>query len=159
MSQMSQQSDRELRLRDHGFVTFRLERQWLGLPVVMIQEVITGQDVTPVPLSPAEVQGFLNLRGQIVTAIDLRAVLGLPAREKGEPFMNVVVQDEGELFSFIVDKVGDVLEVGERGVEPAPKTLDPVWKQCCRGVVRMERELMVVLDVDTVLGEGLAKAS
>ena len=70
-------------LRDHGFVTFRLDGQWLGVPVVLIQEVLTGQRVTPVPLSPPEVEGFLNLRGQIVTAVDLRSVLGLPPRPGG----------------------------------------------------------------------------
>lgn len=160
MSTMTVEREREqLRLRDHGFVTFRLAGQWLGLPVVMIQEVIPGQAVAPVPLSPREVQGFLNLRGQIVTAIDLRAVLGLPPREEGEPHMHVVVADGGELFSLVVDHVGDVLEVGDHGVEPTPKTLDPVWKQCSKGVVRMERELMVVLDGDMVIGEGVSKVA
>ena len=144
-------------LRDHGFVTFRLDRQWLGIPVVLIQEVLTGQRVTPVPLSPAEVEGFLNLRGQIVTAVDLRSVLGLPQRSADASCMNVVVRQDDELFSLIVDEVGDVLEVGERSVEPTPKTLDAVWKACSRGVVRMEAGLLVVLDVDTVLG-GAAQA-
>ena len=140
------------RLRDHGFVTFRLESQWLGLPVVTIQEVLTGQNVSPVPLSPREVQGFLNLRGQIVTAMDLRAVLGLPPREEGSPHMNVVVREEDEFYSLIVDEVGDVLEVDEAEVEPTPKTLDPVWKGCSSGVVRMEEGLLVVMDVHAVLG-------
>lgn len=145
-------------LRDHGFVTFRLDRQWLGIPVVLIQEVLTGQTVTPVPLSSSEVEGFLNLRGQIVTAVDLRSVLGLPARDQGLACMNVVVRQDDELFSLIVDEVGDVLEVGEGSVEPTPKTLDAVWKTCSRGVVRMESGLLVVLDVDTVLGGTLRAA-
>ena len=146
-------------LKDHGFVTFCLDRQWMGVPVVLIQEVLSGQKISPVPLSPPEVEGFLNLRGQIVTAVDLRAVLGLPKRPDGAPFMNVVVQQEDEFFSLIVDEVGDVLEVGEGAVEPTPKTLDPVWKNCSRGVVRMEAGLMVVLDVDTLLGVGAAKVA
>lgn len=145
----------DVNLRDHGFVTFRLDAQWLGLPVVLIQEVLAGQAVSPVPLSPAQVEGFLNLRGQIVTAIDLRAVLGLPKRAEGTPFMNVVVKQEDEFFSLIVDEVGDVLEVGEGAVEPTPKTLDPVWKNCSRGVVRMDGGLLVVLDVETLLGVGV----
>ena len=152
--------DREqLRLRDHGFVTFRLGDQWLGVPVVMIQEVIAGRRISPVPLSASEVQGFLNLRGQIVTAVDLRAVLGLPPREEGDPFMNVVVKDGDELFSLVVDEVGDVVEVGDSGVEPTPKTLDAVWKRCCQGVIRMERGLLVVLDVGVVLGSEMAGAA
>lgn len=160
MTESSHSTENEdVGLRDAGYVTFRLEGQWLGLPVVAIQEVIAGQSVARVPLSPPEVQGFLNLRGQVVTAIDLRSVLGLEARAEGEPFINVVIQDEGEFFSFIVDEVGDVLEVGEHGVEPTPKTLSPVWSRCCSGVVRMERELMVVLDVDTVLGDGASKVA
>jgi purine-binding chemotaxis protein CheW len=151
--------DERLRLRDHGYVTFRLDRQWLGIPVVLIQEVLAGQNVTPVPLSPPEVEGFLNLRGLIVTAVDLRAVLGLPPRPEGSPHMNVVVERDEEFFSLIVDEVGDVVEVGEHGVEPTPKTLDTVWKACSQGVIRLDQGLLVVLDVNTVLGvEGVRAA-
>ena len=151
--------EERLRLRDHGYVTFRLDRQWLGIPVVLIQEVLAGQEVTPVPLSPPQVEGFLNLRGQIVTAVDLRAVLGLPPRAEGLPHMNLVVEDDEELFSLIVDEVGDVMEVGEASLEPTPRTLDPLWKRCSLGVVRMQRGLLVVLDVDAVLGlEGIRAA-
>lgn len=143
-------------LREHGFVTFRLEGQWLGVPVVLIQEVIVGQRVAPVPLSSSEVAGFLNLRGQIVTAVDLRSVLGLPARGEGARHLNVVVRHEEELYSLIVDEVGDVLDVSEDAVEEAPKTLDPTWASCTKGVVRMGQGLMLVLDVPTVLGRQVA---
>ena len=146
-------------LRDHGFVTFRLDRQWLGLPVVLIQEVLSGQTICPVPLSPPEVQGFLNLRGQIVTALDLRAVLGLPPRRQAGSFMNVVVQHDEELYSLVVDEVGDVLEVGADEVQPPPRTLDAVWRSCSQGVVRMESGLLVVLDVRAALGGGASKAA
>ncbi len=88
-----------LNLRDDGFVTFQLADQLLGIPVVLIQEVLMGVEILPVPLSPREVTGFLNLRGQIVTAVDLRALLGLPDRADGESFMNVVVEQGDELFS------------------------------------------------------------
>ncbi len=152
-------NEKRTSLRDHGYVTFRLDGQWLGVPVVLIQEVLAGQTVAPVPLSTAEVQGLLNLRGQIVTAVDLRAVLGLPPREGGSGFMNVVVQQEDELFSLIVDEVGDVHEVEEGGIEATPKTLDPVWKSCSQGVVRMEGGLMVILDVRTVLGREASRAA
>ncbi|NJD20160.1 MAG: chemotaxis protein [Gemmatimonadetes bacterium] len=139
-----------------GFVTFRIGRQWLGVPVLLVQEVLSGQEVTPVPLSPPEVEGFLNLRGQIVTAVDLRAVLGLPGRDKAAPFMNVVVRQDDELYALVVDEVGDVLEVGEGSVVPAPRTLDRVWKDRSLGVVRMESGLLVVLDVHALLGAGAA---
>lgn len=144
-------ADGRQRLGAHGFVTFRIDRQWLGVPVLLVQEVLSGQEVTPVPLSPPEVEGFLNLRGQIVTAVDLRAVLGLPDRDRAKPFMSVVVRQEEELYSLVVDEVADVLEVGDGTVEPAPRTLDPVWKDCSFGVVRMASGLLVVLDVDRLL--------
>ena len=141
-----------LNLRDHGFVTFHLADQLLGIRVGLIQEVLMGEEILPVPLSPREVSGFLNLRGQIVTAVDLRALLGLPDRMEGESFMNVVVQHGDELFSLLVDRVGDVVEAGNSAFEPPPSTLDPIWKRCCEGVIRLDRSLLVVLDVDLVLG-------
>lgn len=146
-------------LREHGFVTFRLDRQWLGVPVILIQEVLSGQTICPVPLSPPEVQGFLNLRGQIVTALDLRAVLGLPPRAEDGSFMNVVVQHEDELYSLIVDEVGDVLDVGADEVQAPPRTLDAVWRSCSQGVVRMEAGLLVVLDVSAAVTGGASKAA
>ena len=141
-------------LPEHGFVTFRLGRQWLGVPVVLIQEVLSEQTICPVPLSPPGVQGFLNLRGQIVTALDLRVVLGLSPRVEEGAFMNVVVQHEGELYSLIVDEVGDVLDVSADEVQPPPRTLDAVWRSCSQGVVRMESGLLVVLDVRATLNGG-----
>ena len=152
-------NEKRTSLRDHGYVTFRIDRQWLGIPVVLIQEVFAGQTVAPVPLSGAEVHGLLNLRGQIVTAVDLRAVLGLAPRAEEAGFMNVVVQQEDELFSLIVDEVGDVREVEEGGIEPPPATLDPVWRSCSLGVVRMDGGLMVVLDVRVVLGREASRAA
>lgn len=148
-----------LALRENGFVTFRLADQWLGIPVILIQEVIAGERISPIPLSPDEVRGFLNLRGQIVTAIDLRSVLALPARDEDASFMNVVVRDDDELYSLLVDEVGDVVQATAADVEAAPRTLDPVWKQCCTGVIRLERGLLVVLDVDRVLGADPARAA
>ena len=148
-----------LNLRDDGFVTFHLADQLLGIPVVLIQEVLMGEEILPVPLSPREVRGFLNLRGQIVTAVDLRALLGLPDRAEGEGFMNVVVQHGDELFSLLVDRVGDVVDAGDSAFEPTPNTLDPIWKRCCSGVIRLDRGLLVVLDVELVLGSNAASVA
>ncbi len=145
-------------LRLEGFVTFLLENQWLGIPVVLVQEVLVEQRVSPVPLSPEEVAGFLNLRGQIVTAIELRARLGLAPRTD-QAAMNVVVRDEDELYSLIVDEVGDVVQVGMDQVEATPQTLDPVWKQCSRGVIRLDEGLLLVLDVDRVLRKDAIRAA
>jgi len=148
----------DMHLQLDGFVTFRLADQWLGIPVVLVQEVLVAQQVSPIPLSPNEVAGFLNLRGQIVTAIELRARLGLPPRDGGE-VMNVVVRDDDELFSLIVDEVGDVVEVGMNEVEPTPQTLDALWRECSFGVIKLERGLLVVLDVDKVVRSAASQAA
>ena len=99
MTTMNRATEEGIRLHEDGFVTFRLADQWLGIPVVLIQEVLTAQAVRTVPRSPKEVSGFLNLRGQIVTAVDLRTRLGLPAREQGQE-MNVVVKDGAVYIKF-----------------------------------------------------------
>lgn len=151
--------DARARLHEDGFVTFRLAEQWVGVPVILIQEVLTSQMVSRVPRSPAHVAGFLNLRGQIVTAVDLRTCLGLPPRPEGQSGMNVVVKDGEEFFSLMVDEVGDVVEVSQDRVEPAPRTLPGVWKEVCTGVIQMDEELLVVLDVEQVLRSETTRAA
>ncbi len=133
------------------FVTFVLANQWLGIPVGAVQEVLVAQRIARVPLAPVAIAGFLNLRGQIVTAIDLRTTLGLPLRAGGEPFMNVVVRQEGELFAFMVDDVGDVLAVDSDTIEDTPATLDARWRSACSGIVRRESDLLLILDVQAFL--------
>jgi purine-binding chemotaxis protein CheW len=133
------------------FVTFRLADQWLGIPVLMVQEVLVAQRIARVPLSPTEVAGFLNLRGQIVTAVNLRTRLGQKPRGDHEEVMNVVVRHDGELFSFLVDEVGDVLSVPADSLEPPPATLDSRWRKACTGIVRRERGLLVVVNANELL--------
>src|SRR5690606_15557418 len=108
--------------RLQGYVSFELNRQWLGVPVERVQEVLVAQRISPVPLASGEIAGFLNLRGQIVTAIDLRARLGLPPRGEGETCMNIVVRDGDELFSLVADAVGDVVESTADSLEQTPRT-------------------------------------
>jgi purine-binding chemotaxis protein CheW len=134
---------------EHGYVSFRVGGQWFGIPVAHVQEVLRGGHVSPVPLAPAQVAGFLNLRGQIVTAIDLRARLGLAAAEGAIECMDVVVDDRGELFSFRVDEVGDVVEGFE--VDAVPPGLDAEWRSCCDGVLRMPVGLLAVVNVAALL--------
>lgn len=133
------------------FVTFRLADQWLGIPVLMVQEVLLAQRIARVPRAPVEVGGFLNLRGQIVTAVELRTRLGLPARAPDEAPVNVVVRHEAELFALLVDEVGDVLSVESGAVEAPPPTLDSTWRQACAGIIRRERGLLVVVHVHALL--------
>lgn len=141
-----------------GYVSFRLAGQWLGIPVIRVQEVLVAQRISPVPLAPAAVAGFLNLRGQIVTAIDLRARLGLPPREANESSMNIVVREGDELFSLVADAVGDVVEASSGSLEATPRTLDPRWRSVCEGVIRLPVGLLVVLSVDELL-DGIGTAA
>jgi purine-binding chemotaxis protein CheW len=132
-------------------VTFRLADQWLGIPVMLVQEVLIAMRIARVPMAPEAIAGFLNLRGQIVTAVDLRLTLELPPRVPEAEVMNVVVQHDGELFAFMVDEVGDVVSVEHDAIEPTPATLDARWRSACSGIVRRERGLLLVMNVQDVL--------
>ncbi len=133
------------------FVTFRIGAHWLGLSVLRVQEVLTPQRIARVPLAPPEVEGFLNLRGQIVAAVCLRTRLGLPRRDPGAPHMHVVVQEDGELFALLVDEVGDVLELDEAAIAPPPPTLDASWARASTGLVRREHDLLTILSASELL--------
>ena len=133
------------------FVTASIGDQKCGIAVLQVQDVLALQRITPIPLAPAEVAGSLNLRGRIVTAIDLRIRMGLPRREDGAHTMSIVVEHQNELYSLIVDDVGEVLKVSDRTFERNPATLDPLWCAYSDGVYRLEEGLLVVLDVSTLL--------
>ena len=133
------------------YVTFRLADQWLGIPVMMVQEVLIAMRIARVPMAPEAIAGFLNLRGQIVTAVDLRTTLRLPSRAADAEVMNVVVRHESELFAFMVDEVGDVVSVPNDMVQPTPATLDLRWRTACTGIVRRDSGLLLVMSVHEVL--------
>jgi purine-binding chemotaxis protein CheW len=104
-----------------------------------------------VPLAPAEVAGVLNLRGRIVTLIEMRQCLGLAARPAGEPFMAIGVELRGESYGLLIDSVGEVLRLDEASHEPNPINLDPRLARVSAGVHRLENQLLVVVDVERVL--------
>ena len=133
-------------------VTFRLGSQWFGIDVLSVQEVIGSLRITHVPLADAGVVGLLNLRGQIVTAIDLHWRLEI-SRDASEALMNVVIREGGELFALVVDEVGDVVAIEAGALDPLPARLDGAWSHVCTAVVRMERGLLAVLDVTRLLDE------
>jgi purine-binding chemotaxis protein CheW len=137
---------------DVEVVTFRLGRQWFGIPVLDVQEVLRAQRVARVPLAPRDVKGFLNLRGQIVTAVNLHERLAVEPVD-AETQMNVVVRDGDELFALIVDDVGDVVAVSAPAVEPVPATLDELWARACTGVVRREQGLLALVDAARLLDD------
>jgi purine-binding chemotaxis protein CheW len=134
-----------------GFVTVVTAGQLFGLPLQRVRDVFVPQNLSRVPLAPPEVAGLLNLRGRIVTALDLRRRLGLPPREEGKPTVAVGIEERGELYGLIADKAGDVLWLKSSSYEPTPSNLDPRWAQVCCGVYRLDDTLLVVLDVDKVL--------
>ncbi|MDX1968430.1 MAG: chemotaxis protein CheW [Planctomycetaceae bacterium] len=135
----------------HQFVSFLINGELLGVPVSVVQEVLTSQQIAATPLARPEVAGLLNLRGQIVTAVNLRRRLGLPDLADGQPSMNVVVRHHGESFSLLVDDVGDVISVDGLRAEPPPRTLDARWRSLVSGVMRLDEGLFVILDLAAVL--------
>ena len=133
------------------FVTMTIADQLFGIPVLQVRDVLGPQRITRVPLAPAEVAGSLNLRGRIVTAIDVRRRLSLPVRPAEMREMSVVVDHGGELYSLMVDSVGEVLSLSGSAFEPNPATLDPQWRDVASGIYRLDGALLVILDVARLL--------
>jgi len=137
------------------FCTFVLDEHLFGVPVSSVQEVLKAQDLTAVPLAPTEVAGLINLRGQIVTTVDLRVRLGLPLRAPGTKSVNVVVRSlDGTPVSLVVDEIGDVLEPGAESFEPSPDTLAPELRTLVRGVYKLDTRLMLLLDTELAVSLG-----
>jgi purine-binding chemotaxis protein CheW len=132
--------------RDGQFCTFVVRGMLLGLEVTCIQEVIRYQPLTVVPLTPAVIAGLINLRGQIVTAIDLRVRLGLPPRESDERPLNVVVRTPDGVVSLLVDEIGDVIDVDDSTFERPPETLGDEARALIRGAYKLKGRLLLVLD-------------
>ena len=133
------------------YVTVVIGGQLFGLPISQVHDVFVPESVTRVPLSAPEVAGVLNLRGRIVTAIDMRRRLHLPPRQDGQ-MMAVGIEYRGESYGLIIDEVGEVLNLETSGREPNPANLDRRWAEISGGVHRLSGQLMVILDVERVLG-------
>ena len=130
------------------FTTFFLDGLFFGIDVLKVQEVILYQDMTRVPLAPPEVMGLINLRGQIVTALDLRRRLGLRPRPADARPLNVVVRTDDGPVSLLVDEIGDVLEIAEDQMERPPETVDACARELLRGVYKLEGRLLLILDTE-----------
>lgn len=141
------------------FVTVTIAGQRFGIPVLSVQDVLTEQRLTHIPLAPPEVAGALNLRGRTVTAIDLRTRLGIEPRPQEASCMNVVVEFEGEPFSLMVDSVGDVLALSDDDYEPNPVTLDPAWREIADGLYRLDEGLLIAFDVSRLFDEAATEAA
>jgi purine-binding chemotaxis protein CheW len=141
------------------YCTFYLDRLFFGVEVQQIQEVICYQEMTWVPLASRVVQGLINLRGQIVTALDLRRRLDLPERKDGVLPMNVVVRTDDGAVSLLVDEIGDVLELDAAAFERAPETLRGVARDLVHGVYKLKDGLLLVLDTSRAVNIPLNEAA
>lgn len=133
------------------YLTFIVREQVFALPVRYVRDVLGHQAPTRIPGSPPEVAGVLNLRGRIVTAIDVRCRLGLDPLPDDSPRMSVVVDHLGELYSLTVDKIGEVMNIRSDKFEENPDALDTGWQDFCDGICRLDDVLLVVLDVAHLL--------
>jgi purine-binding chemotaxis protein CheW len=133
------------------YVTATVGGQLFGLPISRVQDVFAPDRLTRVPLASPEIAGLLNLRGRIVTAIDMRLRLDLDAFPPDAPRMAVGVEYKGESYGLLIDVIGEVLKLSESGREDNPVNLDPGLARVSAGVHRLEGKLLVILDVDRVL--------
>ena len=189
------------------FVTFHIADQLFGIPVLIVQDILLPENIASIPLAPPEVRGSINLRGRIVTVVDVRVRLGLERRDiasaktaeqleqrriseaaeaeakvveaggkakteeenaaaaeeraheaiesakrkRREHMMGVTVEHNNDLYTLLVDSVGDVISLSKKSYEGNPSTLDPLWREFASGVYRLDSQLMVVLDVDRLL--------
>jgi purine-binding chemotaxis protein CheW len=130
--------------------------QMFGIPIMQIQDVLRARSITTVPLAHSCIEGVMNLRGRIVTAVNLRkrisAISTAVANDGGEDDygMSIVIEHEGELFSLIVDKVGDVLSLDPEMIEEPPVTLNPLWKEICLGAYQLKQEIMLILNTGII---------
>jgi purine-binding chemotaxis protein CheW len=145
-------------MNDNGqvseFVTAIVGAQLFGLPIACVQDVFKVDRLTRVPLAPPEIAGVVNLRGRIVTVIDMRRQLGLPPRDNDRPTMALGIEFRGESFGLLIDAVGEVLKLPDATLESNPVNLDARLARVAAGVHRLEDQLLIILDVVRVLDIG-----
>ena len=142
-------------IRGTQYVSVRLNGQLFGLPIDRVRDVFIPDNISLVPLAGAKIAGVLNLRGRILTAIDLSRALDVPSMNQNNaerPAVSIAYANES--YGFLIDTVGEVVTVPPDGLEPNPVNLDPAWAQVSKGTCQLEEELLVVLDPDAVI-EGL----
>jgi len=133
------------------FVTMNVDGQLFGIPVLTVQDILRPQKITSIPLSPPEILGSINLRGRIVTVINMRARLHLPEHENVDECMQVVVDHKDDQYSLVVDSVGEVLTLPLADFETSPPNMESNWLEVSLGIYRLKTNLMVVLDIENLL--------
>src|SRR3984957_18081232 len=141
------------------FSTFFVADLFFGVDVLNVQEVLRFQQMTPVPQAPRVIEGLINLRGQIVTAIDMRRRLGLPPRAGDKSPMNIVVRTSDGAVSLLVDEIGDVLEMDAATYERTPENLDPAARDLIRGVYKLKGQLLLILDAERTVDLAIERKS
>ncbi len=136
------------------YVTATVGGQLFGLPISRVQDVFKPEGLTRVPLAAPEIAGLLNLRGRIVTVVDLRRRLDFEAQDRGEAPLAVGIEHKGESYGLLIETIGEVLKLAATGRESNPVNLDPQLARVSAGVHRLDGRLLVVLDVDRVLDVG-----
>ena len=139
---------------DHNresYCTFRVDDLLFGIEVRRVQEVIRSQPTTRVPLASLLVNGLMNLRGQIVSALNLRERLGIPPADDDRRPMNVVVRDDDGPISLLVDEIGDVVQVDQQNFEPPPETLCGEQRELMKGAYKLDGQLLLILDTERVI--------
>jgi purine-binding chemotaxis protein CheW len=139
-----------MRMSKAQFCTFQVEELLFGIETEKVQEVVDALDLTPVPLAPSAVRGLINLRGQIVTAIDLRTRLGLPPRDSSRKPKNIIVGNRDGVVSLLVDAIDDIVDVTPDCFEQPPATLPAVARALIKGVYKLPDRLLLVLGLDEV---------
>lgn len=132
-------------------VTMRIDNQLFGIPVHHVRDVLKEQKVAHIPLAAPEIAGSINLRGRIVTVINLRERLKLPAKTQAGTHMFVVVEQQNELYSLMVDSVGDVMNIPHEQIEKPPANLSSNWREVASGINRLQGELLVIIDPKSLL--------
>jgi purine-binding chemotaxis protein CheW len=130
------------------FATFEVADQLFGVEVHTVQEVLSYNEYTPVPLAPPAVGGLFNLRGQVIAAVDLRVQLGLVRQAMEGPVMNVILRGDGEPVSLLVDRIGEVVDLDDEAFEGPPDTLAGPTRELVTGTFKMDGRLMLALDVN-----------
>jgi purine-binding chemotaxis protein CheW len=141
------------------FATFFVDGLFFGVEVLQVQEVLRYQEMTPVPLAPEVIEGLINLRGQIVTAVDIRRRLKLQPRPDGQTPMNTVVRTAEGAVSLLVDEIGDVVEVEAETFEVPPDNVDPAAREFLRGVYKLKDRLLLILDTEKIIDLAVGRAA
>ncbi len=136
---------------EEQLVTMIVDNQLFGIPILQVQDIVEASKITPVPLAPSAIAGVLNLRGRIVTVIDLRKLLGNTDEVPWDSQMGVTVEYKGDLYTLLVDAIGDVRTLPKRDFDSAPSTMEDKVRQICSGIFRLRGNLLVVLDVSRIL--------